>query len=227
MDGCRLWLGGLDAAGVPYGDPHGWLTAAEQSRLAGLSAPLRRRQFLAGHWQVRALAAGFAGGMTRDWRLAAAPDGQPWLEGPGDVRLCASISHSGDWLAVAVATRAIGLDVEVPRRERDYDALARHVFAPAEIARREALAPSDRLAAFNTTWALKEAFGKRGGQGLQPHAARHIASEMAPDGEAEAFSWALPCEGALALAAWPGVLPELESTGPVGVARGWRYRPVG
>lgn len=227
MADCRLWLGTLDDARVADGEGHDWLTPAEQSRLAGLSAPLRRRQFLAGHWRLRALAAEFAGGQAGDWRLAAAPGGQPWLEGPGGARLCASISHSGEWLAVAVADRAIGVDVEVPRRERDYDALARHVFAPAEVARHEALAGAERLAAFNTTWALKEAFGKRAGQGLQPHAARGTSSEPAPAAEAEAFTWPLPGDGALAVAAWPGMVPGLHAAATVGAARGWRYRPAG
>lgn len=224
MRACQIFLGVLDAAGVPAGDGGDWLTPTERSRLAGLSAPLRRRQFLAGHWRLRVLAAGFGGGVPADWRFSATAAGQPSLEGPGGARLCASISHSGEWLAVAVAHRAIGVDLEIPRRERDYDALARHVFTPAEIARRDALAASERLAAFNTTWALKEAFGKREGKGLQPHAARGIDSESAPAAEAEAFTWPLPGNGALALAAWPGVVPDLEAAAKVGGALGWRYR---
>lgn len=227
MDGCRLWLGALDAAGVPAGDGLDWLAPGEQSRLAGLSAPLRRRQFLAGHWRARVLAAGFAGGAAAGWRLSATPTGQPLLEGPGGARLGVSISHSGEHLAVAVATHPIGIDIEVPRRERDLGALARHVFAPAEVERIDALEPARQLAAFNTTWALKEACGKRGGEGLQPHAARRLATIEVPAGEAEALSWALPGDGALALAAWPGVLAVFEPPGAPGEARAWAYRQVG
>lgn len=227
MPRCLLWLGTLDEAGLPAAEASGWLAPAEQVRLAGLTAPLRRRQFLAGHWRVRVLAAAFAGGVAPDWRLDAEDGGRPWLEGPDGQRLHASISHSGERLAVAVALRPIGVDIEVPRRERDLLALARHVFAPCEVEGLLALGEADRLGGFNTTWSLKEALGKRGGEGLQPAAARGIRTQAAPDDEAEAFSWTLPADGALALAAWPGVHIEWLASAPAGESRGWRYRRTG
>ncbi|WP_295363464.1 4'-phosphopantetheinyl transferase superfamily protein [Arenimonas sp.] len=227
MPRCLLWLGTLDDAGVPAAEACGWLAPAELERLAGLSAPLRRRQFLAGHWRVRVLAAAFSGGLAHDWRLGTDEGGRPWLDGPDTGRLQASISHSGEQLAVAVALDPIGLDIEIPRRERDYLALARHVFAPGEVERLHALGEAERLAAFNTLWALKEALGKRGGEGLQPAAARGIQAEVASGDEAEAFSWALPGDGALALAAWPGARLEWLGSAPAGETRGWRYRRSG
>lgn len=227
MGDCRLWLGGLDDDGGPPAGEGDWLAPEERARLDGLSAPLRRRQFLAGHWRVRVLAAAFAGGGPRDWRFGAEAGGRPWLDGPGGRRLHVSISHSGENLAVAVAWRAIGLDIEIPRRERDYGGLARHVFSPTEVQHIEALPPARRRQAFNTTWALKEAFGKRSGEGLQPAASRRVTSEAAAPGDAEAFSWALAGDGALALAAWPGADIEWAAPGATGRADGWIYRQAG
>src|SRR5690606_5394371 len=86
-----------------------------------------------------------AAAVAPDWRLDAEDGGRPWLEGPDGQRLHASISHSGERLAVAVALRPIGVDIEVPRRERDLLALARHVFAPCEVEGLLALGEADRL----------------------------------------------------------------------------------
>ena len=76
--------------------------------------------FLAGHWLARRV--------TADWlQLDAArialdrhPDGRPLLlvdDAPASLSI--SLSHSGDWLAIALATVPVGIDIELPRRLRD------------------------------------------------------------------------------------------------------------
>ena len=201
-----------------------WLTAGEQSRLLAIGTPLRRRQYLAGHWLLRVLAAESQGGAPEDWRFEIDADPRPRLWRDGGEMLWASLSHSGDRVAAAVGAQAIGLDLEVPRRPRDLVALANFLFAPDEVA--QVVAASDdaaRARIFYTFWTLKEARGKRGGEGLQPSQARRVCAISSALPEAEARHWQLPDGGAMAMAAWPGVQVEVQGLDGGDATTLWRY----
>lgn len=203
-----------------------WLTAAEQSRLLAIQAPLRRRQYLAGHWLVRALAAETFGGEPGQWSFDTDADPRPRLSRAGFVAW-ASLSHSGDQVAAAVAEQPLGLDLEIPRRARDLIALANFLFSPEEAAR-VAAEPDEaaRAGIFYTYWTLKEARGKRGGEGLQPSQARKVSAISCSDIEAEARHWPLPAGGVLALATWPGVRIEVQGFAQDTPPTPWRYVAV-
>lgn len=199
-----------------------WLTAAERQRLESITAPLRRRQFLAGHWLVRDLAARCRGGAAADWQLENDGRGQPSLR-LRNTRLCVSLSHSGGFVAVAVAGQPLGLDLEYPGRPRDLAALAGFTFSPEEC-RALADTPADRqLRQFLSTWSLKEAFGKRCGDGLQPSRARRMLAREADPDSAEAWRWDLPGQGVLALAAWPGARVLVQAAQALPAPDGWCY----
>jgi 4'-phosphopantetheinyl transferase len=84
------------------------------------------------------------------------PHGRPRLPGTG---LAASISHSGDRVAVALATAAdVGVDVE-QIRPVSVEEMARHVLGEGEAAA--------SLAAFFRYWTRKEAVVKATGEGLR------------------------------------------------------------
>ena len=53
MADCHVELAALEAIESLATVGVDWLTAAERQRLEAITAPLRRRQFLAGHWLVR------------------------------------------------------------------------------------------------------------------------------------------------------------------------------
>jgi 4'-phosphopantetheinyl transferase len=201
-----------------------WLTAGEQSRLLAISTPLRRRQYLAGHWLLRVLAAEVQGGAPETWRFDIDADPRPRLSRDGSPLVWASLSHSGEQVAAAVAGCPIGLDLEIPRRTRDLVALANFLFSPEEAAH-VAAAPDDdaRAGMFYTYWALKEARGKRGGEGLQPSQARRVSAVSCAADVAEATHWHLPSGGALALAAWPGVRVVASGFEQDNSATIWRY----
>ena len=99
----------------------------------------------------------------------AAP-GKPVLRG-GDLEL--SVAHSGDLVAVAVATAPVGVDVEqLDGRPRelgggDPDALGRVVLADEERAALAAVHPAGRARAFLVAWTRKEAVTKAQGDGLR------------------------------------------------------------
>ncbi|HEX5693231.1 MAG TPA: 4'-phosphopantetheinyl transferase superfamily protein [Arenimonas sp.] len=225
MTDCHVELAALEAIESLATLGLDWLTPAERQRLEKITTPLRRRQFLAGHWLVRDLAARCRGGAAADWQLESDDRGQPTLRNRGG-RLAASISHSERFIAVAVATQAVGLDLEYPGRPRDLAALAGFVFSPAECQALEAAPADQRVRRFLSTWSLKEAFGKRSGDGLQPSRARRmLARESGPE-SAEAWLWQLSEDGVLALAAWPGARITLQSSQKVPAPGTWCYESL-
>jgi 4'-phosphopantetheinyl transferase len=204
-----------------------WLTPAEALRLAAISAARRRRQFLAGHWLLRTLAASTCGGEPGEWTLVADEDPRPRLTSPGRTPLWASLSHSGDLLAAAVAAQPLGLDLEQPKPGRNLAGLSRFVLSAAE-AEQVAAAPTEaeQRRRFYLFWTLKEAWAKRSGAGLQPSRARAVYSEPCAAPHAEACAWPLPGEGHLALAGWPGLkVSGLPATSEPRTC--WRYAASG
>ena len=176
-----------------------WLTTAEHQRLSAMRAQARRDSFIAGHWQARQLAGQQLGIAWQRIALHADVDGRPRLcVDDGDTALQLSISHSGDWLALAVAEAAIGVDIELPRRSRDWNALAGFVCSPEELAYLQHQPATQQQAAFHQLWTLKEAHGKRSGDGLQPKQAQLLTAQPADAEDADAATW-LFAHGALAV----------------------------
>jgi 4'-phosphopantetheinyl transferase len=187
------------------------LSTAEQARATGLASELRRRQYQASRQLLRRLLR--AVGEKRDGdALPLSTEGRPRvLDRPA---LYLSISHSGAWVACALADRPVGIDIERERPGRDLAGLGALIGAAGE--------PQ----AFYTAWTLKEAVLKRAGQGLdyeqlalwRPEPALPRAAGVASwcidaaDGEPALFV-ALACEGvAEAGIEWSGAL-EPRATG--------------
>jgi 4'-phosphopantetheinyl transferase len=178
------------AAAVAEAAGRQWLSDAERARLEAITAPGRRAQFVAGRWTLRQLLAGEMGGdALRDWPLTAGIDGPPRLQAacPADVHL--AISHSGDWLACALATVPIGLDIEVPKPRRHLDGLVAAVFTASEQAAVAAAEPSARADLFHTIWTLKEAWLKRHAEGVSPGRLAQVHTRPATPAEANARVW--------------------------------------
>lgn len=199
-----------------------WLTEAESRRLQGMRSQSRRDSFLAGHWQARKLAARWLGVKAARIALGNFADGRPAVQCDGKpVPLSLSLSHSGEWLALALGEVAVGLDVELPRRSRDLDALARSVFSPADQHRLQAMAAEERAPAFFELWALHEARGKRSGEGMQPGTSRTFRLQSCGRESAQGLSWRFR-GGAVALATTPGMPVEFIGESP-GEPAYWRY----
>jgi hypothetical protein len=132
-------------------------------------------------------------------------DPRPRLTSPGRTPLWASLSHSGDLLAAAVAAQPLGLDLEQPKPGRNLAGLSRFVLSAAEAEQVAAATEAEQRRRFYLFWTLKEAWAKRSGAGLQPSRARAVYAEPCAAPLAEACVWPLPGEGHLALAGWPGL----------------------
>lgn len=165
-----------------------WLSPGEQSRLARISASSRRNEFIAGRWLARRLLAAVHGGVPKAWLLSAPESGPPAVRGPVPGPVCLSISHSGGSVACAVAASPLGLDLEVPRRTRDFPALADAVCSPEERERLHAAEPASRDAIFHECWTLKEAWLKSRGEDMSPGRLAQIHTAPAA-GAAQARLW--------------------------------------
>ncbi len=224
----RARLARLDvAAGEAQANGLHWLTEDEALRLQAMTAPARRHSFIAGHWLARKLAA--------DWLQVDMPcialhrhvDGRPQLLIDGaPSSLSLSLSHSGDWLACAIATVPVGIDIELPRRRRNLDALARFAFSPDEVERLQRLPEAERSAGFHLLWTLKEARGKRTGEGLLPEQSRRITAQSSDAADADAMSWAFH-DGTLALAIDAGTDISIDGGEALDSPLYWRYIDAG
>jgi 4'-phosphopantetheinyl transferase len=170
------------------------------------------------------MAAQAGGGQPEDWHLVPTAHPRLALAAAGRPTTWASVSHSGALLAATLGSRALGLDLEIPERARNLQALARFVLAPAEAAQLEADGAESRTARFHAYWTLKEARGKRSGEGLRPRQARQVMATPCASGQADAWQWTLPGQGSLALAAWPGFSPTVQAPFTLGPATTWTFQ---
>lgn len=96
--------------------------------------------------------------------LGSRPSGQPLLHG---TPLCTSLSHSGSWVAIAVAHAVtVGIDVERSPASISLANLRDSICTPAETARVKKLPEAQREAMLLKLWVRKEALLKAYGSGL-------------------------------------------------------------
>ncbi|MDE2406457.1 MAG: 4'-phosphopantetheinyl transferase superfamily protein [Xanthomonadaceae bacterium] len=212
----RVRLQLLETAAVLDGSepPSQWMTVHELQCLQAMTAPARRESFIAGHWQARQLAAQWLQLAPARIGLDIHPDGRPRLlvdAQPSSLHL--SLSHGGGHLALALSELPVGVDVEIPRKPRDLLALAGFSFSSEEVAQLRACDAQARGALFHHYWALKEARGKRSGEGLLPAQARRFSARPAIAASAEGCSWRVG-EGALALCVAAGTRIDVDAQLP-------------
>jgi len=146
-------------AGMPE-EHASWLSESEQARLAGIRFAGRRSQYLAGHWLTRMLLARAFGGVPMQWRLIECKSQPPQVADHAE-SIKVSISHTADWIAAAVATVAIGIDME--QRPRALDASVESLLRNSDEAA-GSLDPDVLL----QRWVAKEAWIKRKSESALP-----------------------------------------------------------
>jgi 4'-phosphopantetheinyl transferase len=163
----------------------------EARRLAAMQSPRRRGQFVAGHSLARRMLAESSASdpSSWQWRTDARGAPKPWSANAGARMPALSLSHSGDWVACAVAAQRIGVDIEFDWRARDLLALAAHAFSPREAADIEALSPVLRGEHFYLLWTLREAAAKRDGVGLDAASSRRQRAMRCDAGDAVLVAW--------------------------------------
>jgi 4'-phosphopantetheinyl transferase len=141
------------------------------------------------------------------------PKGKPMLHSLENPDLSFSVSHSGDWVLIAIANRhRIGVDIERTRALRDFRRVMDRFFATRENTFIRGLPEPLQFDAFFACWTRKEAYVKAHGGGLSMGLDRFAVRVDDPpamleiDGSEEAASkwtiWAgTPAPGYVAAAA--------------------------
>lgn len=158
---CDVWWGEA-AAYAPWHDA--LLNPAERERRDRYAFQADRARFAVAAALLRLVASRLLGvapeqvAVDRRCLKCGRPHGRPSL-GPGAPQV--SISHSGDYVAVAACPDApVGVDVEHAARRTGYETLVPYVLSPAEAA------DATDLGAFLRYWVRKEALVKATGDGL-------------------------------------------------------------
>jgi 4'-phosphopantetheinyl transferase len=155
------------AADQPAERWHGLLTPHEAGRLGRFRAEADARREATGRGALRLLLGHYLGQTPTEIAIGAGPFGKPQLApGSGEAPLRFNLSHSGEWVLLAFATRGeIGVDLE-RHREMDLADVARFSFTAEELAEWHALPATERTRAFFDRWTAKEAYLKALGCGI-------------------------------------------------------------
>jgi 4'-phosphopantetheinyl transferase len=169
----------VSSGGLSVGALHAWaapvaevealgvarhLDDQERARAERFLVPEPRRRYVAARGLLRRLAGRQLGVAPERVEIVAGPNGKPLLAGDS---LHVSVSHSGDWVLVALAVdRPLGADVEQIRASPDLMDVARRYFAREEALGLAGLSESERPGAFFSLWTRKEACLKVHGEGI-------------------------------------------------------------
>lgn len=174
---------------------------SDRAEACGIAREERRLQFLAGRHLLRDLLSQTLGGTPAHWQIQRQPDGPPRLLNAHGI--CLSVSHSGPWIACAIADRPVGIDVEQHKPGRVIAELAELACHPDEAAELDTLKDEDAILRFLEIWTLKEAWIKQHAAALSPSLLTTLKSMpvTANDTSGQAGSWLFrEAEVALALA---------------------------
>ena len=127
-----------------------------------------RQGFICARGMLKQILSGYLNRPASSVGLITLDHGKPALASAGNPHgLDFNLSHSGNRVAIAVATRtSVGVDIECMERTRDWQALADHIFSTQELAELAELSESGRVRGFFNGWTRKEAYLKAVGIGL-------------------------------------------------------------
>lgn len=112
-DDVHVWFAHAGDLRPLHADLERLLCDAERSRAREFREERDGRRYALAHGVLRWLLGVYCGVPARELRFAAGPFGKPYLDhpaaGPG---LAFNLSHSGDRVAIAIARRAVGVDVQ-------------------------------------------------------------------------------------------------------------------
>lgn len=172
-----------------------WLSDDERARYQAITSPSRKGQFLAGHFLVRKMASRVFKNLAHDWTYYQDAESMRRLKciTESSPELFVSISHSGNWIAAAISDAPIGIDIETFSKQRDFIAIASHVFSSAEIRYLKSCNAQELKHNFYLHWTLKESIAKQYGTGLKFEISRVLSPILVSEGEqASMQSWQCP-----------------------------------
>ncbi len=125
-----------------------------------------RYRFVTGRQALRLLVSNYLSVRPMDIEIISEKGRKPFISKPASDILF-NISHSGEWVLIALAQHELGIDLEKINPEFDFGNLFEDHFSEDE--QDYISAASDVLFAFFYLWTRKEALIKAWGTGLQDH----------------------------------------------------------
>jgi 4'-phosphopantetheinyl transferase len=175
------------------------LSADEAAVAQRFRRPADRDAYVVAHGVTRRLLGGYCGVAPRTLRFERAQYGKPALRAaPGQPPLRFNLAHSGHGALLAIASREIGVDIELARSGIDVESIAARFFCASERAAIAGAPASVRVDAFFRHWVAKEAMLKAEGVGLS-RPLDSFAVALSQDGSAVRLT---SPEGKDALADW-------------------------
>jgi 4'-phosphopantetheinyl transferase len=140
------------------------LSEEERTRAAGIANPTVRARFEIGRGLRRKMLSEAAGLLAVEITFSESEEGKPRSLNAAGWDF--NVSHSGDYVAVAVGRGQVGVDLEQIRPVREMESIVERYFHRDEAAEWRAVAPSLREEAFFVLWSAREASMKCVGLGL-------------------------------------------------------------
>jgi 4'-phosphopantetheinyl transferase len=142
------------------------LSDDERTRAARFHFHKDALKFVAARASMRSILAECTHVAAREVRFLYAKHGKPSLaDNPADIRF--NLSHAGDRAILGVTLeRDVGVDIEVIRRDLEFEKLAERFFSLHERACLRELSAEKKMQFFFRVWTCKEAFLKAQGFGL-------------------------------------------------------------
>ena len=182
------------------------LSPARQEALFRYASPVVRSRSLWGELLSRYLVAAAGGPPPFSLTICRHPKGKPYSP---DSRVFFNWAHSGDWVLAGVGSSSLGVDVERPRREKSWHAVAKRFFREEEKKTIAAASKEARGDLFLRYWTMKESYLKYTGEGLSGGIKDvDVAALWAGEGTAGGRNFPLPGGAMAAVVAAPSLLPD-------------------
>lgn len=143
-----------------------FLSDQELAHAQKFSHAAARERYLQVRTEVRRCLALYTGLQPQELVFGREAGGKPVLINTPQP-LSFNLSHSGDYLALAVsAAQAVGIDLEHTSERQSWRAIAERYFHPEEVTQLRARPEAEQRLCFYHWWTLKEAFFKARGTGI-------------------------------------------------------------
>jgi len=148
----------------------GWLTTQELQRNTRFRFDNDRARDLMARWLTRNVLAEYTEQTPQALIIERSEKGKPYLATlPKTLSADAlhfNLSHTGDWVVMAIAKHCVGVDIEMTERKNDVLAIANNYFFGAELEELRSFPVNQQVQRFFDYWTLKEAYMKARGEGI-------------------------------------------------------------
>ena len=161
----EIWHGKVTVENAYYQAYWRVLDEAEQTQAGKFKNALLHQRYVEIHGRLRNLLAQMLDQPPERIRIKNTEHGKPYLADYPE--LAFNLSHTADWLIIAVARNCqLGVDIEICRQRNNLPGLVSKCFSEEEAAYWSQLPETQKYRAFYRTWTRKEAFVKATGYGI-------------------------------------------------------------